>query len=206
MPPHTFLMRTPTKHFQREVRRVRHLSAWIVLTGQANQECQVMDISKNGAKIVVRILSHVPQRFVEVDRDKALKQGVAVSDVYRTIQAYMGGLSDEDNEYLSKQKRSMYYSKMEFEIEADGDDSAAGAAARANAEAIEYLLDLLDDETNYVQRADWARLELAEAHWFSCSYVITSVEKGKAVLTNAFELTGSDEDDKQLVDEKIDVV
>src|SRR6202041_2422750 len=37
-------------------------------------------------------LPHVPQRFVDVDRDKALKQGVAVSDVYRTIQAYMGGL------------------------------------------------------------------------------------------------------------------
>jgi HAE1 family hydrophobic/amphiphilic exporter-1 len=34
----------------------------------------------------------VPQRFVDVDRDKALKQGVSVSDVYRTIQAYMGGL------------------------------------------------------------------------------------------------------------------
>jgi hypothetical protein len=63
MPPHTFLMRTPTKHFEREVRRVRHLSAWIVLTGQANQECQVMDISKNGAKIVVGFPSHVPQRF-----------------------------------------------------------------------------------------------------------------------------------------------
>ncbi|MGA3242750.1 MAG: multidrug efflux RND transporter permease subunit [Bryobacteraceae bacterium] len=37
-------------------------------------------------------LPHVPQRFVNVDRDKALKQGVSVSDVYRTIQAYMGGL------------------------------------------------------------------------------------------------------------------
>jgi HAE1 family hydrophobic/amphiphilic exporter-1 len=34
----------------------------------------------------------VPEQFVEVDRDKVLKQGVAVSDVYRTIQAYMGGL------------------------------------------------------------------------------------------------------------------
>ena len=34
----------------------------------------------------------MPQRFVDVDRDKALKQGVPVSDVYRTIQAYMGGL------------------------------------------------------------------------------------------------------------------
>ena len=63
MPAHTFPMRTPTKHFEREVRRVRHLSAWIVVTGQANQECQVMDISKNGAKIVLGVPSQVPQRF-----------------------------------------------------------------------------------------------------------------------------------------------
>ncbi len=34
----------------------------------------------------------MPQQFVEVDRDKVLKQGVAISDVYRTIQAYMGGV------------------------------------------------------------------------------------------------------------------
>src|SRR6202521_4055610 len=42
--------------------------------------------------ISTTLLPHEPQRFVDVDRDKALKQGVAVSDVYRTIQAYMGGL------------------------------------------------------------------------------------------------------------------
>src|SRR5262249_23290146 len=30
--------------------------------------------------------------FVAVDRDKVIKQGVAVNDVYRTIQAFMGGL------------------------------------------------------------------------------------------------------------------
>lgn len=53
--------------------------------------------------------------------------------------------------------------------------------------------------------ARWSPTDLAEAHWFSCSYVITSVEKGKAVLTNSFELTGSDESDKKLVDEKIEV-
>ncbi|HTC94704.1 MAG TPA: multidrug efflux RND transporter permease subunit [Terriglobales bacterium] len=34
----------------------------------------------------------VPQVFIHVDRDKALKQGVALTDVYNTIQAYMGGL------------------------------------------------------------------------------------------------------------------
>ena len=63
MPAHTYSMLAPTKHFEREVRRVRRVSAWIVLAGQANQECDVMDISKNGAKIAVQPLSNVPQRF-----------------------------------------------------------------------------------------------------------------------------------------------
>jgi len=54
--------------------------------------------------------------------------------------------------------------------------------------------------------AQWSQTDLAEAHWFSCSYVITSVEKGKAVLTNSFELTGTDESDKKFEDEKIEVV
>jgi proteasome lid subunit RPN8/RPN11 len=53
--------------------------------------------------------------------------------------------------------------------------------------------------------AQWSQTDLAEAHWFGCSYVITSVEKGQAVLTNSFELTGSDEADKKLVAEKIEV-
>ena len=54
--------------------------------------------------------------------------------------------------------------------------------------------------------ARWSPTDLAEAHWFGCSYVITSVEKGKAALTNSFELTGSDEADKKFVDEKIEVI
>jgi proteasome lid subunit RPN8/RPN11 len=53
--------------------------------------------------------------------------------------------------------------------------------------------------------AQWSPTDFAEAHWFSCSYVITSIEKGKAALTNSFELTGSDESDKKLIDEKIEV-
>src|ERR1700741_3972595 len=34
----------------------------------------------------------VPEPYINVDEDKVLKQGVAISDVYQTIQAYMGGL------------------------------------------------------------------------------------------------------------------
>ena len=42
--------------------------------------------------MVSTFLPSVPQQYLEVDREKALKQGVALTDVYRTIQAYMGGL------------------------------------------------------------------------------------------------------------------
>jgi HAE1 family hydrophobic/amphiphilic exporter-1 len=34
----------------------------------------------------------VPQKFIQVDREKVLKQGVALPDVYNTVQADMGGL------------------------------------------------------------------------------------------------------------------
>ncbi|HXJ95649.1 MAG TPA: multidrug efflux RND transporter permease subunit [Terriglobia bacterium] len=42
--------------------------------------------------IASTFLPDVPEKYVDVDRDKVLKQGVAISDVYRTIQAFMGGL------------------------------------------------------------------------------------------------------------------
>ena len=42
--------------------------------------------------MITTFMPAVPQQFVKVDRDKVLKQGVPLSDVYRTIQAYMGGI------------------------------------------------------------------------------------------------------------------
>jgi proteasome lid subunit RPN8/RPN11 len=53
--------------------------------------------------------------------------------------------------------------------------------------------------------ARWSQTDLAEAHWIGCSYVITSVEEGRAAVTNSFELTGSDESDKKFVDEPTEV-
>ncbi len=43
------------------------------------------------AGILTTYLPSVPQVFVKVDRDKVLKQGVAISDVYNTLQTFMGG-------------------------------------------------------------------------------------------------------------------
>jgi hydrophobic/amphiphilic exporter-1 (mainly G- bacteria), HAE1 family len=42
--------------------------------------------------IITTFIPSVPQKFINVDKDKVLKQGVNLTDVYNTIQAYMGGL------------------------------------------------------------------------------------------------------------------
>jgi HAE1 family hydrophobic/amphiphilic exporter-1 len=42
--------------------------------------------------VTTQFSASVPQIYADVDRDKALKQGVAIADVYQTLQAYLGGL------------------------------------------------------------------------------------------------------------------
>src|SRR5215510_1739240 len=44
------------------------------------------------SRIDTTFIPEVPQVFAKVDRDKVLKQGVNLSDVYQTLQAFMGGV------------------------------------------------------------------------------------------------------------------
>ncbi len=53
--------------------------------------------------------------------------------------------------------------------------------------------------------ARWSQTDFAEAHWIGCSYVITSVEKGRAATTNSFALLGTTEEDKRFEDEPVEV-
>src|SRR5205814_7712455 len=43
------------------------------------------------ARLFTTLLPSVPQFFAEVDRDKALKQGINLSSVYQALQAFLGG-------------------------------------------------------------------------------------------------------------------
>ena len=52
-----------------------------------------------------------------MDRDKALKQGVAVADVYQTLQAYLGGL------YVNQFNR--FGRQWRVYLQAEGEDRAA---------------------------------------------------------------------------------
>lgn len=55
-----------------------------------------------------------PQIYADVDRDKALKQGVPIADVYQTLQAYLGGL------YLNQFNR--FGRQWRVFLQAEGDE------------------------------------------------------------------------------------
>jgi hydrophobic/amphiphilic exporter-1 (mainly G- bacteria), HAE1 family len=42
-------------------------------------------------RVITTLLPSVPQVYFEVDREKAIGQGVALSDVYNTLQSFLGG-------------------------------------------------------------------------------------------------------------------
>jgi proteasome lid subunit RPN8/RPN11 len=52
--------------------------------------------------------------------------------------------------------------------------------------------------------AHYSSIDLDEAHWFDCSYLIVSVEHGRAVGGNSFVLQGT-EDTKALESEPINI-
>jgi HAE1 family hydrophobic/amphiphilic exporter-1 len=68
------------------------------------------------AGVSTTFLPSVPQEFVQVDRDKVLKQGVLLNDVYRTVQAFMGGYFIN---YFNRFGR-----QWQVYIEAEGEDRA----------------------------------------------------------------------------------
>jgi HAE1 family hydrophobic/amphiphilic exporter-1 len=68
------------------------------------------------AGLFTTFLPSVPQEFVQVDRDKVLKQGVLLNDVYRTVQAFMGGYFIN---YFNRFGR-----QWQVYIEAEGEDRA----------------------------------------------------------------------------------
>lgn len=75
---------------------------------------------------------------------------------------------------------------------------------RAQREANERGLDIVGFYHSHPDHpARWSPTDFEEAHWIGCSYVITSVEQGRATATNSFALTGTMEEDKALVWEEV---
>ncbi|MGA2694021.1 MAG: multidrug efflux RND transporter permease subunit, partial [Opitutaceae bacterium] len=62
------------------------------LSGNLDKFMAAARARKELAGVSTTFLPSVPQVYVKVDRDKVLKQGVELGDVYRTLQCYMGGI------------------------------------------------------------------------------------------------------------------
>jgi HAE1 family hydrophobic/amphiphilic exporter-1 len=61
------------------------------LAKQANTFMDAARKRPEFASVTTTFIPSVPQVFADVDRDKVLKQGVDLSSVYKTLQAFMGG-------------------------------------------------------------------------------------------------------------------
>jgi multidrug efflux pump len=61
--------------------------------------------------------ANVPQIYVDVDRDKVLKQGIALTDVYQTMQTFLGGLNVNQFNRFGRQWRVF--------MQAEGEERAA---------------------------------------------------------------------------------
>src|ERR1051326_4662470 len=81
-----------------------------------------------------------------------------------------------------------------------------GELVRAQREGRQKGLDIVGFYHSHPDHpARWSPTDFAEAHWIGCSYVITSVEQGRAAVTNSFVLSGATEEDKRFVDERVEV-
>ncbi len=75
------------------------------------------------ARVTTTFTPTVPQTFVNVDRDKVLKQGVELSDVYRTLQTFMGAYFVN---YFNRFGR-----QWQVYVQAEGEYRTQAAATRA---------------------------------------------------------------------------
>jgi HAE1 family hydrophobic/amphiphilic exporter-1 len=70
--------------------------------------------------VASQFTSAVPELFANVDRDKVLKQGIALGDVYQTMQAFLGGLFVNQFNRFGRQWRVF--------LQAEGSDRTSPAA------------------------------------------------------------------------------
>ncbi len=71
------------------------------------------------ASIFTTFRGAVPQRRLEINRDKALKSGVALNDLYTTISAFLGGAYINDFNKFGRLYKAYIQAEPEYRINAD---------------------------------------------------------------------------------------
>jgi len=71
------------------------------------------------ARVTTTFIPTVPQTFVNVDRDKVLKQGVEISDVYKTLQTFMGAYFVNYFNRFGRQWQVYVQAEGEYRVQAE---------------------------------------------------------------------------------------
>ena len=61
--------------------------------------------------------SGVPQRFMDIDKEKALKLGVSLNDLYTTIGAFMGGSYVNDFTRFGRLYKTYIQAEPEYRVD-----------------------------------------------------------------------------------------
>jgi HAE1 family hydrophobic/amphiphilic exporter-1 len=71
-------------------------------------------------RVISTFRANVPQRFLQVKRDKALKAGVSLNDIYTTIGAFLGGAYVNDFNRFGRLYKAYIQAEPEYRQDAQG--------------------------------------------------------------------------------------
>jgi hydrophobic/amphiphilic exporter-1 (mainly G- bacteria), HAE1 family len=89
------------------------------LAGNVNKFLETAAKRPELARVTTTLLPSVPQLYVKVDRDKVLKQGVDLGEVYQTLQAFMGGYFVNYFNRFSRQWQVFVQAEGEYRTKAE---------------------------------------------------------------------------------------
>ena len=89
------------------------------------------------ARLFTTLLPSAPQFFAEVDRDKVLKQGIALSSVYQALQAFLGGAFVNYFNQYGRVWQVYVQAEGEFRTQADNVADSTCAMPRASRPALD---------------------------------------------------------------------
>jgi HAE1 family hydrophobic/amphiphilic exporter-1 len=89
------------------------------LAEQTTRFAQAATARPEIASVVTTFRPSVPQRFMEINRDKVLKAGVALNDIYTTVGAFLGGSYVNDFNRFGRLYKAYIQAEPEYRISED---------------------------------------------------------------------------------------
>jgi hydrophobe/amphiphile efflux-1 (HAE1) family protein len=89
------------------------------LAEQTTRFAQAATARAEIASVVTTFRPSVPQRFMEINRDKVLKAGVALNDIYTTVGAFLGGSYVNDFNRFGRLYKAYIQAEPEYRISED---------------------------------------------------------------------------------------